>query len=90
MCNAVLPTPIWCNFFFANHLVSSPHKICPVVLRKQTQPETNIVFGLCAQILVAMCVQKSRSATAHKSGHTHTYAHTKTKHCCCANIAEER
>ena len=63
-------------FVLGNYLVSSAHQICPIAPSKQTQPETNMVFGLCAQILVAMCVQKSRSAATHTSRTTHPHLHT--------------
>ena len=50
----------------------SPHKNCTMFLGRQTQPKTNMAFGLWAHIVVAMCVQKSRSAATHTSTYLRT------------------
>ena len=96
MCNTVLLTRV-VHFFLILQIIFflSPHKNCTMFLKRQTQPKTNIVFGLWAHVLVAMCVQKSRSAAARASTYTCTHTHTHTtwynqvlSHCvtCCCLI----
>ena len=79
MCNTVLPTRA-VHLFLILHIIFflSPNKNCTMFLRRQTQPKTNIVFGLLAHVLVAMCMQKSWSASTHTSTYTYAYTHTHT------------
>ena len=57
-------------FIFAIFLVSSPRKICPVVLRKQMQGEMNIV---CVHRFWLQCARNNHGVLRHTHLHTNTF-----------------